>query len=271
MTVDLGEYETDKTSDYLERYRLEFGHLFEQPIRMLELGVQRGGSMYLWRDLLPTAQIAGLDLNPIRLEDESGRLHLYQGFQQDTAVLDRIAADVAPDGFDVIIDDASHVGAYTEVSFWHMFRHHLKPGGIYVLDDWGSGYWSDWTDGHAYTGTREALGDRGNESAEVPSGPSVSRVERARRSLRRSARPLAARLPPAIRQGLERTYMAMEGATMRRRFKSHDYGMVGFVKQLVDACGVHDIDRGRGPFNNGIETVHVYPSQVFVHKAAPTS
>jgi hypothetical protein len=264
MTLDLTQYDTDKSEEYIRRYRREFGHLFNTPIRVLELGVQRGGSMYLWRDLLPKATIAGLDLNEIHLDDDSGRLHIYRGFQQDPAVLDRIAAEVAPDGFDVIIDDASHLGTYTAASFWHLFPRHLKAGGTYVIDDWGSGYWNDWADGHAFSGDRSSLGDfplaNGSES-----GP--TRVEEARRRIRTAARPLAAQLPPTTRRRLEKAYMKIEGASVKRRFKSHDYGMVGFVKQLLDACAIADIDRGKDtPFANAIESVHVYPSQVFVQK-----
>ncbi|MEI6536712.1 MAG: class I SAM-dependent methyltransferase, partial [Verrucomicrobiaceae bacterium] len=132
MTViDLSAYDTDKSELYLARYTREFGHLYAEEIKLLELGVQRGGSMYLWRDLFPNGQIAGLDLNPIPITDDSGRIHIYQGFQQDRAVLDRLAGEVAPEGFDIVLDDASHVGEYTRDSFWHLFRHHLKPGGIY--------------------------------------------------------------------------------------------------------------------------------------------
>ena len=81
--VDLSQYDTDKSPEYLARYEREFGHLFDEPIRLLELGVQRGGSMYLWRDLLPKATIVGLDLNEIPIDDDTGRVHVYQGYQQD--------------------------------------------------------------------------------------------------------------------------------------------------------------------------------------------
>jgi hypothetical protein len=28
-----------------------------------------------------------------------------------------------------------------------LFDNHLKPGGLYVIEDWGTGYWDDWPDG----------------------------------------------------------------------------------------------------------------------------
>ena len=38
---------------------------------------------------------------------------------------------------------------------------------------------------------------------------------------------------------------------MQRRFPSHDFGMVGFVKELIDECGVGDATmpgKGSGSF-----------------------
>src|ERR1039457_5332491 len=99
ISIDLANYDTDKSAEYLANYEREFGALFESEISLFEIGIQRGGSMRLWLDLLPNAQIAGLDLNKINVEDNSGRLHIYQGFQQDPVTLDGIASEVAPEGF----------------------------------------------------------------------------------------------------------------------------------------------------------------------------
>jgi hypothetical protein len=252
ITLDPAAYDTDKSPADIALYEQEFGVELDQPMTLLELGIQRGGSMRMWLDLLPKAQIAGLDLNRIEVEPDP-RLHIYQGFQQDPVVLDRIAAEVAPEGFDVILDDASHIGQYTAQSFWHLFPKHLKPGGVYVIDDWGCAYWPDWADGHAYTGP---IGPGG--SAPVPSltAGQPGRVERVRQHVRASARPIAAKLDPATRKRLMRAYMALEGATMRRRMKSHDYGMAGMIKQLIDALEVRD----------DIAKIVVAKGHVFVHK-----
>lgn len=264
--IDISIYDTDKPAIYFDRYAHEFGHLFSSEIALLELGVQRGGSMYLWRDLFPNGQIAGLDLNPIPIDDPSGRIHVYQGFQQDTSILDSLAAEVAPAGFDIVIDDASHLGEYSRSSFWHLFRHHLKPGGIYVLEDWGCAYWDEWPDGHRYAGARESIGDfRSQQTADEDASPGFR--EHVRRALRQAARPVASKLPPTLRPPLERLYNRVDGATIRRRFASHDYGMVGFLKQLIDGVAINDIDRGKNTIDNAIASIHVYGSQAFVHKS----
>ena len=69
VSVELSGYDTDKSIAYLANYARECGHLFSEPIRILELGVNRGGSLLLWRDLLPDARIAGLDRDSVELDE----------------------------------------------------------------------------------------------------------------------------------------------------------------------------------------------------------
>jgi SAM-dependent methyltransferase len=149
--LDLGRYDTDKIPNgYLRIYDRFFEALIDRPVRLLEIGVFRGGSLRLWRDYFPKGIVAGLDLEPIADIQDEERLRIYQGRQEDMVLLSRIAAEVAPDGFDIIIDDASHIAAPTRKCFWHLFDHHLKSGGLFVIEDWGTGYWRRWPDGRAW-------------------------------------------------------------------------------------------------------------------------
>jgi hypothetical protein len=203
--VATGRYDTDKGSDYLIRYEELLAPLREQSVKILELGVLRGGSLLLWRDYFPRALVAGLDAEPVTLRDETDRIRLYQGRQEDTLLLDRIGREVAPEGFDLIVDDASHVAALARASFWHLFVHHLRSGGLYAIEDWGTGYWESWEDGHCYA-------------------------------------------------------------------SGHHHGMVGFVKELVDECGMADIthpERGLPPARaSRFQKVQVSGGLVLVVKSA---
>jgi hypothetical protein len=64
---------------------------------------------------------------------------MFQGSQDDTAFLSDVARRTAPSGFDLIIDDASHIGMLTKVAFWHLFDNHLKSSGLYAIEDWALG------------------------------------------------------------------------------------------------------------------------------------
>lgn len=183
-------YDTDKylSPHYLRNYEKFFSDIVDKNIVLFELGIFRGGSMLMWRDYFLNGLIVGLDINNIDINDSTGRTRFYQGSQDDIELLSKIAAENAPNGFDIIIDDASHLGKLTQISFWHLFNHHLKSGGIYVIEDWGTGYWDSWPDGKCYE-----------------------------------------KLPPE-----------------EKRIVSHDYGMVGFIKELIDECGMGDITHANG-------------------------
>ena len=254
--TNLGE---SKPRGYLEIYEEYFAPLARREIRLLELGVKNGVSLLMWRDYFPNGIIAGVDLKAIELGDP--RIRTYQGHQEDTALLTRIAREIAPDGFDIIIDDCAHVGELARTSFWHLFMHALKPAGIYAIEDWGTGYWGghrEFPDGHLYQPreretmlhriARGVLRNLGAESK--PRGPVQRRVGRLAQH-------------------------ALGRYQYRRRFAGHDYGMVGFVKQLVDECGMRDItspDFGIGqrpstpPTSSRIARMLVSPGLVIVTK-----
>src|SRR5438309_2343913 len=248
-------YDTDKAkhTHYLRNYEEYFRSLRDKEITLLELGVYHGGSMFLWRDYFRQGLIVGLDFNPLKIDDPSGRIRLYNGMQQDTALLDRIAGETAPQGFDVIIDDCSHIGELTRISFWHLFDNHLKPGGVYVIEDWSTGYWDGWFDGVAF-------GYRPNWKNFAPA---LFRIRSAFAHFQR----IAIARWPFLKLPLRTVKRIING----RQFRSHNYGLVGFVKELVDECGMADItraDRGMPPYRQSkFKEMRISPGQVFIEKA----
>lgn len=249
--LDASLYDTDKAqhTHYLRSYEEYFSPLVGREIRLLELGVYKGGSLLLWRDYFAQGLIVGLDLNPIKLDDQTGRIRIYQGMQQDRTLLDRIAQETAPQGFDVIIDDCSHIGELTRISFWHLFDNHLKPGGIYVIEDWSTGYWDSFFDGVAFS-----------YEPKLRFSPALFRVRSTFAHLQRSV-PL---LNPILR--------LIKRLLNKKQFRSHDYGLVGFIKELVDECGMADItreDRGIAPYRSSkFKEMRILPGQVFIVKAS---
>ncbi|MBA2527426.1 MAG: class I SAM-dependent methyltransferase [Pyrinomonadaceae bacterium] len=253
--LDASGYDTDKAlhTHYLRSYEQYFDKLQDREVRLLELGVYKGGSLLLWRDYFQKGLIVGLDLNPIQLDDPSGRIRTYSGQQQDTNLLDRIGAEAAPGGFDVIIDDCSHIGELTRISFWHLFDNHLKAGGLYVIEDWSTGYWDSWFDGVGFR-TR----------ADLIYSPSLFRLRSAVARLYRSG--FAHRVPLA-----QKLFVGIKRVINGRQFHSHDHGLVGFIKELVDECGMADITRrdlGKPPERpSKFKEMRISPGQVFIVKA----
>jgi SAM-dependent methyltransferase len=183
---------TVKPVEYLPVYEDVLGGLRNRRFSLLELGVWKADSLLMWRDAFPKATIVGLDLAPPAV-DLGPRVHIVSGDQGDADLLHRTAAAYAPDGFEVIIDDAAHLGAPAARSLQALYGPHLRPGGLYVIEDWATGYRPSWPDGADLDAVVGVVGL--DEIVEVP------------------------------REGREH-------ATQRMR--SHDYGMVGLVKRLID-------------------------------------
>ena len=101
----------------------------------------------MWSDYFRDSTLVGLDMGRVEVDDPTGQIRTFQGEQQNTRLLDEIAAECAPDGFDIIIDDCSHVGAPTRAKLLALFPRHLKPGGVYVIEDWGTADWPMYPDG----------------------------------------------------------------------------------------------------------------------------
>lgn len=149
--LDLGRYDTDKIDNhYLDWYDPFLQPFLDREITLLEIGIHKGGSLRLWRDYFPHGQIVGIDREiPADLEGEQ-RIRMFRGDQADPGFLDAVRRATAPDGFDIIIDDASHLGEPTKAAFRSLFQDRLKASGLYVIEDWGTGYWRDWPDGKAF-------------------------------------------------------------------------------------------------------------------------
>jgi hypothetical protein len=244
--LDSAGYDTDKSSTYLRTYERFFEPLVDKEIKLLELGVKDGGSLLLWRDYFKKGTIAGMDSDPVSLNDPTNRIRFYQGQQQDTTLLRHVAEETAPEGFDIIIDDCSHIGQLTGISFWYLFENHLKPGGIYAIEDWGTGYWDRWVDGRKYK-PRDLFSHNG---------------------MRSFLASLIGFLFKRWNKGIiSRLYKL---SYYRQRFPSHDYGMVGFIKSLIDECGMKDITyegRGISPSRSSkIKKMHISHGQVIITK-----
>jgi len=142
---------TDKEPNYLRNYARHFDPLREREIHLLELGIFEGSSLKMWRDFFPNGLIAGLDLDPVEVDG----CRTYAGSQDDVTVLDRIVDECGP--FDIVIDDAAHIADPARTSLWHLWPH-LRVGGHYVIEDWGTGYWADWPDGKRYRNAKHVAG-----------------------------------------------------------------------------------------------------------------
>jgi len=120
---------------------------------IVDIGIYRGGSVVLYQELFSPKRIVGLDLTSTR-EDaldryvaqrslgEAIRLY-YETDQADRELLSTIMSEnFGDEPLDLVVDDASHLYEPTKASFNLLFPR-LRPGGVYVIEDWGWAHWDD--------------------------------------------------------------------------------------------------------------------------------
>jgi len=113
-----------------------------RPIRMLEIGVYKGASIRMWREVLhPEAIVVGVDIDEqcAQFEDAAQRLHIRIGDQSDATFLRAVVEEFGP--FDFILDDGSHVCSHMIASFGVLFMEGLVDHGVYLLEDTHTNFW----------------------------------------------------------------------------------------------------------------------------------
>lgn len=138
---------SDKWSIYINEYDRIFSEYRYQNISLLEIGIQNGGSLEIWRKYFQNARaIFGCEINEecnvLKYEDDRINLIIGNANSEDTErkIFEKI------DSFDLIIDDGSHHSGDIVQSFARYFGH-LADGGIYVAEDLHCSYWADFNGG----------------------------------------------------------------------------------------------------------------------------
>lgn len=136
------------TSDkYLHYWRVYEGLFGSVPQGvLLEIGVARGGSLEILSRLLPGWKFVGLDINPEILGLSIPRVRLLNGSQTDPVILDKSSKETGGAGFDVVIDDGSHIQTDIKISLKHLWPH-LRNGGSYIIEDVHTSYWQEFGGG----------------------------------------------------------------------------------------------------------------------------
>ncbi|WP_197026492.1 rhamnan synthesis F family protein [Hylemonella gracilis] len=132
---------SDKWAGYLVAYDHTFSAYREQPIRLLEIGIQNGGSLEIWSRYFPNAQVlVGCDINPkcAELKYEDPRIKVVVGDANAPVTQQEVLSHSQK--FDVILDDGSHFSSDIVRSFALYFPK-LEDGGVYVAEDLHCSYW----------------------------------------------------------------------------------------------------------------------------------
>ena len=149
-------YNTDKSTThvfngrtFLDIYERYFREMKDKSITLLEIGVLNGASLNVWKEYFnKDSKIVGLDIDPSKIKMSNDNIQIFIGSQNDIATINRIKENY-PDGFDIIIDDGSHLNSLTIDSFNLLFDC-VKSGGYYIIEDthctYGENWWHNFED-----------------------------------------------------------------------------------------------------------------------------
>lgn len=128
---------TDKASggghNYLVWYERFLAPIRDDEIKVLEIGVGNGASLFTWRDYFPRATIVGFDISDNTREYAGDRISIEIGNQNNIEDLQRVANSHGP--FDLIVDDGSHEPEHQIFSLTALCPTYMNPGGFYILED----------------------------------------------------------------------------------------------------------------------------------------
>ena len=124
---------TDKNCmhDYINGfYENEFSKYQDKEISLLEIGVQRGASLLLWKEYFSKGSITGIDIEDQRLDQYKNieRVNYING----DAYTEEIASKVGM--LDIIIDDGAHF-LQNNILYVNLYLPKLKPNGVLIIED----------------------------------------------------------------------------------------------------------------------------------------
>lgn len=137
--VDLvDDSRTDKQSchSYLPLYEDLLSKKRQSATRVLEVGICYGGSIKLWNDYFPNAEVYALDIIPYsKIWDDLKTLERIKLFSSFNAYKKDIVHKCFGDKqFDFILDDGPHTLA-SQLQFLDIYLPLLKDDGILIIED----------------------------------------------------------------------------------------------------------------------------------------
>jgi hypothetical protein len=136
------KYGTDKGTktgtahDYTQVYDLFMSPMRNTAKKICEIGIcgvlDNGGSLKMWRDYFPNAQICGVDILE-RKRFDGDRITTFVADQANREQMANVLATIGGD-FDLILEDGGHTQQQQQVSFGVLFPH-VRVGGYYVIED----------------------------------------------------------------------------------------------------------------------------------------
>lgn len=135
----------DKYLPYFPVYEQFFAKYRNQDLTFIEVGVQGGGSLQMWRKYFgDTARIIGVDVDEGVLQRKAENVEIFIGNQEDALFWANFIPHVG--NIDVFLDDGGHQMNQQIVTLNAIWPK-IAIGGVYMIEDTHTSYFNDWGNG----------------------------------------------------------------------------------------------------------------------------
>lgn len=140
-----------KWMHYFEIYDRYFSKYRNKKVRILEIGVQMGGSLQMWKEYFGgDSEIVGIDIDSNCKQLEEERIKIFIGDQADRNFWKKFKEDNGK--FDIVIDDGGHTFPQQITTFEEIFSW-IGEDGIYLCEDLHTSYMEAYSGGYKREGT----------------------------------------------------------------------------------------------------------------------
>ena len=127
---------------YFDVYERFLSPLRGQPLRMLEVGVYKGGSLRMWSEYFgPSATLYGMDIEPGAAGRAPPNVRVFIGDQADRGFLRSVVDELGE--LDVVLDDGGHKMSQQIATFEELYPITKK---LFIVEDTHTCYWDPYKD-----------------------------------------------------------------------------------------------------------------------------
>lgn len=130
---DVGGTDKNTCHSYIENfYEIEFEEYKNSKINLLEIGIETGGSLKLWKEYFQNSNlIVGVDISDDKIDPRYKNIsgvEMYFGDAYEEFFKNTLGE------FDIIIDDGPHT-LESQLKFIELYLPKLKSNGLFVIED----------------------------------------------------------------------------------------------------------------------------------------
>jgi len=127
-----------KWSHYFDIYDRYLHRFRDKHVKMIEIGVNQGGSVQMWKHYLGAqSEIHAVYIDKRCKQFEEDQIKIHIGSQEKRVFLQNLVKSVGK--FEIILDDGGHTMRQQIITFQELFPK-LEDGGVYICEDCHTSY-----------------------------------------------------------------------------------------------------------------------------------